>query len=1393
MIMKLMDDLVPMRLYSAKKRVMLPVNSKDKKHGSAIFLMGRSMAENQELLNMKYLYKGDKLFRSYYIDRNVADYIDSNAINADREVQESTITEGIMHTGSNIFTFKNVGTMDQQVLNAIFNKDTVDWCLGRLGLKKYPIQNITVYLYKSEDEFHRIFKVNKDIQFYAYTEGSNIHILQKQAYDEKNMDGPYNLYCLHELFYCLIINAFPNVNHKIATCTAMALSGQIEYLREKEKVSQFKYHDSKDKNIDGLYIADVIFGLYKTKGGYGIKKFLEGDLSGFNRVASRRILAWFDTSFKESFAEGTLTAKEKSKLKDSDYGIPSKKKYPMPDESHVRAAIRMFNHCSEEDEVELAKAIKRKIKEYNITDVKISDKNRLSKYVSESMIIKEGYIFNKKDSIYDFEKWKPGSHNVLYITGLSGGGKSTLARELTKKYNAIYIELDELELADEPEKLNSSRADDQLIDEYIKDNPPAKNLHGIARDRYLWNLFKFIRKKMKENSENLYIVEGIQITQYIGEFEDRSILKEPLIIKNTSAIISALRKINRDGDNLLDFSHLDIKIFRRIYEYIDWYIYQEKGLNNLKNKKKKHFLLEYTILDSKEPEPSQMGFYSGEGEKKRWNSIVEIDGKKYRERSEILLIRDGKIFISRQDDGTYKIPGGGTEPNKSCKDQCTRECQEEAFITPKNLKYILTYKDKYPNQSPNNDYVGHVTYLYIGEYDRKFTGNVAPTDKDSRISKGDFFEIEEIYDELIEPHRQGLMKYFNIHEASILESESEDIHTIIDGLSKEESDHIGGGYWVDSNHVIYRKIEYKGKNPIAFIDVYLLPRFKRTGLIVLATSKDARRTGIGSSLVRKAINALKSNKEIDRLRWLADSDNQASISMAKSLGFELKTDGKEEKEFIYEYNRDIKESTTINPDIPYLEYGSNGEPFAANHSESYYNVLEILSTLSFEEFDKISFFSTYKDSDSIKKRIILKDPNGTPMSFMDVYWFPNRPHEAQITTAVSGYYRGHHLCAMMLQQLMDSGFAEEYEIYTYIWNANPENEASKKIALSNGFALRSEDLDEYGRLRYEYHTPLYNKFSNHYLEKLPESTMVLDESTAFIFREADEVEAKYDKKLRRYLYKERLKNAREVLPLYEKVKANNPDIDRVYRELRLYKGQNIYIDVSYYHGLYLQNANLNRTKRNIYMYLDFLTRMMDTKHLKSAYQKFTYFIPVLKRPGVNILDWKSDINIISTIIYLAKKDPDKLRRWGSGKKIVFLGNTGYLMADFSTFNSRNISKFKSHLTKLIENNPILDNELEDDDVSLDEPENDAKGAAIEILGRLEKNKGIKIDDISRIGAKNQIGHLIMNTDSVSIDKGSESTAIMVLSPSSTTFKSEIEDKNLKSKDITICYKPKLGL
>ena len=155
------------------------------------------------------------------------------------------------------------------------------------------------------------------------------------------------------------------------------------------------------------------------------------------------------------------------------------------------------------------------------------------------------------------------------------------------------------------------------------------------------------------------------------------------------------------------------------------------------------------------------------------------------------------------------------------------------------------------------------------------------------------------------------MKYIN--ESTRYNHYSKDVHTIIDNLSKEESNHIGNGYWVDSDHIIYRKVEYLNNKPVGFIDVYSLPKFKGYGLIIIAVSKDARGKGVGKKLVNSAIQNCKNNKDIDKLRWLADSDNTASINMAKSLGFKLNDDGQYKKEFIYDLknNKFITEASTV--------------------------------------------------------------------------------------------------------------------------------------------------------------------------------------------------------------------------------------------------------------------------------------------------------------------------------------------------------------------------------------------------------------------------------------------------------------------------------------------------
>lgn len=85
--------------------------------------------------------------------------------------------------------------------------------------------------------------------------------------------------------------------------------------------------------------------------------------------------------------ESSAEEMKRSELPDDAFGIPEERKYPLDTEEHVRSAIKLFNHVDNKYEADLAKRIITKMKEYNISDITVGDKNRFSKYykpVSES-------------------------------------------------------------------------------------------------------------------------------------------------------------------------------------------------------------------------------------------------------------------------------------------------------------------------------------------------------------------------------------------------------------------------------------------------------------------------------------------------------------------------------------------------------------------------------------------------------------------------------------------------------------------------------------------------------------------------------------------------------------------------------------------------------------------------------------------------------------------------------------------------------------------------------------------------------------------------------------------------------------------------------------------------
>lgn len=79
------------------------------------------------------------------------------------------------------------------------------------------------------------------------------------------------------------------------------------------------------------------------------------------------------------------------------YGLPDQKKYPMPDAAHVRSAIKFFNYVDPAHEKELAKAILKRMKEYEMSfdDFTVGENNRFSKYVPDNVLEHHGILGQK--------------------------------------------------------------------------------------------------------------------------------------------------------------------------------------------------------------------------------------------------------------------------------------------------------------------------------------------------------------------------------------------------------------------------------------------------------------------------------------------------------------------------------------------------------------------------------------------------------------------------------------------------------------------------------------------------------------------------------------------------------------------------------------------------------------------------------------------------------------------------------------------------------------------------------------------------------------------------------------------------------------------------------------
>ena len=514
------------------------------------------------------------------------------------------------------------------------------------------------------------------------------------------------------------------------------------------------------------------------------------------------------------------------------------------------------------------------------------------------------------------------------------------------------------------------------------------------------------------------------------------------------------------------------------------------------------------------------------------------------------------------------------------------------------------------------------------------------------------------------------------------------------------------------------------------------------------------------------------------------------------------------KKYFDKFKKSFKEGMNLGE---FINTAFNESAPIPNDSK-YNDILKICDNLSDEEFKRISFYDTYKDSKFVIHRIVRK-VNDEPVAFLDLYQFPSRPDIAQITLAVDENHRGLGLADGMVKELLNAGLPEKYGFKTFYWTAHENNKASMGLALKNGF-IDTKELDKYGRRIFIRPVSVEDSMWNDVPENLKPNSedeytvtenALVSNNMAF-FSEVDG--SMYSTNLKRYLYKERLKNNKEVLRLYDDVKAQQPDITKTYVKLEMYRKANVFIDLSYYNSLFLKNLNY-KLDRGVNFYFEFMNRLINNPTVTSEYKMRTVFIPIDSgvwgaTDPVTLWDYRKNINPISVIFRLLKSNPSLLKKEFGKNNIIFVGSRGYFKIDFKQLDLRDLNRLKKNITKLMSFSEPIEDEYESDDVANDDTEvsygkkknnsDSSKAMAMNMIDKIEKGTSIKLNNVSPISQKGNAEsttdnakplshiHLRVTKEPLQFGLGSNkvydgSTAIISLDPAGSDNFKKLFDRN----------------
>lgn len=214
------------------------------------------------------------------------------------------------------------------------------------------------------------------------------------------------------------------------------------------------------------------------------------------------------------------------------------------------------------------------------------------------------------DVYHNIELWESGKSNLLWITGLSGSGKSTISKEIAEEYGAEYIELDNLQRA---KMGNWDTTDNEVLDSYIKSVGGLYNVFPYCNtlSTVTWKdvvseenkcheefsrFFEYLIQYAKKHKDRKFVVEGVQIAYNTTNAMIKKISEYPVIIKMNGPLKTEFRREKRSIKYGIERGDSFIQIFSHVAGHIRNWVKGKFYLDNYDDLKYfKNYLGEATL------------------------------------------------------------------------------------------------------------------------------------------------------------------------------------------------------------------------------------------------------------------------------------------------------------------------------------------------------------------------------------------------------------------------------------------------------------------------------------------------------------------------------------------------------------------------------------------------------------------------------------------------------------------------------------------------------------------------------------------------------------------------------------------------------------------------------